>query len=69
MAPLAGALADRVDRKRLLVIADLARVPVCLGFLLARSPETLWIALLCTLLLSAFGAFFEPASSAAFGRG
>jgi MFS family permease len=65
VAPLAGALADRVDRKRLLVIADVARVPVCLGFLLARSPDTLWIALLCALLLSAFGAFFEPASSAA----
>ena len=65
MAPIAGALADRVDRKRLLVAADVARVPVCLGFLLARTPDTLWIALACALLLSAFGAFFEPASSAA----
>src|SRR3954451_3604265 len=65
VAPLGGALADRVDRKRLLVIADIARVPVCLGFLLARTPETLWVALVCALLLSAFGAFFEPASSAA----
>ena len=64
MAPFAGALADRVDRKRLLVSADLARVPVCLGFLLARTPDTLWIALVCALL-AAFGAFFEPASSAA----
>jgi len=65
MAPLAGALADRIDRKRLLVSADIARVPVCLGFMLARTPDTLWIALACALLLSAFGAFFEPASSAA----
>jgi MFS family permease len=65
MAPVAGALADRVDRKRLLVSADVARVPICLGFLLARTPDTLWIALACALLLSAFGAFFEPASSAA----
>lgn len=63
--PLAGSLADRVDRKRLLVMADLARVPVCLGFLLARTPDTLWIALACTALLAAMGAFFEPASSAA----
>jgi len=65
MAPIAGALADRVDRKRLLVAADVARVPVCLGFLLARTPETLWIALACALLLSMLSAFFEPASSAA----
>ena len=65
MAPLAGSLADRVDRKRLLVAADLARVPVCLGFLLARTPDTLWIALACTAMLAALGAFFEPASSAA----
>ena len=65
MAPFAGALADRVDRKRLLVSADIARVPVCLGFMLARTPDTLWIALASALLLSAFGAFFEPASSAA----
>lgn len=65
IAPLAGTLADRIDRKRLLVAADIARVPVCLGFMLARTPETLWIALACALLLSAFGAFFEPASSAA----
>ena len=65
VAPFAGALADRVDRKRLLVAADVARVPICLGFLLARTPDTLWIALACALLLSACGAFFEPASSAA----
>lgn len=65
VAPIAGALSDRVDRKRMLVLADTARVPVCLGFLLARTPDTLWIALACALLLSAFSAFFEPASSAA----
>jgi predicted MFS family arabinose efflux permease len=33
--------------------------------MLARTPDTLWIALVCALMLSAFGAFFEPASSAA----
>ena len=65
MAPIAGALADRVDRRKMLIWADLARVPVCLGFLLARTPDTLWIALVCVALLAALGAFFEPASSAA----
>jgi MFS family permease len=65
MSPIAGTLADRVDRRLLLVTADVARVPICLGFMLARSPDTLWIALVCALLLSSFGAFFEPTSSAA----
>lgn len=65
MSPVAGALADRVDRKRLLVAADLARVPICLGFLLARDADTLWIALVCTGALAALSAFFEPTSSAA----
>jgi predicted MFS family arabinose efflux permease len=58
-------LADRVDRRRLLVAADLARVPVALAFMLARGPDTLWLALVAVFLLAAFGAVFEPTSSAA----
>jgi MFS family permease len=65
MAPIAGVLADRIDRRRLMVAADLARIPVALGFLLAREPDTLWIALACVALLSMGAAFFEPTSSAA----
>jgi predicted MFS family arabinose efflux permease len=57
-------LADRLDRRRLLVAADLARVPVALAFLLARDPETLWIAFVAVLLLAVGAAVFEPTSSA-----
>jgi len=63
-SPIAGALADRFDRRRLLVAVDLARVPVALAFLLARDPETLWIAFLAVALLAVGGALFEPTSSA-----
>jgi len=63
-APIAGMVADRVDRRRLLVAVDLARVPVALAFLLAREPETLPIAFLAVLLLAVGAAFFEPTSSA-----
>ena len=64
-APLAGILADRIDRRRLLIAADLARVPVALGFLLARDGGTLWIAFACVALLAVGAALFEPTSSAA----
>lgn len=64
-SPLAGVLADRVDRKVLLVAADVIRVPIALAFLLARGPDTLWLAFVAVALLAVGAAIFEPASSAA----
>ena len=64
-APLAGTLADRFDRRKLMVAADLARVPIALAFLLARDPGTLWIAFVAVALLAVGAAVFEPSSSAA----
>jgi MFS family permease len=64
-SPIAGILADRLDRRRLLITADLARVPVALGFLLARDEGTLWVAFACVTLLAVGAAVFEPTSSAA----
>jgi len=63
-SPIAGVLADRYDRRRLMVIADVARVPVALAFLLARDPDTLWIAFVAVGLLALGAAVFEPTSSA-----
>ena len=63
-SPIAGVLADQFDRRRLMVIADLSRVPVALAFLLARDGDTLWIAFLAVGLLSVGAAVFEPTSSA-----
>jgi MFS family permease len=64
-APLAGALVDRWSRRVVMIVSDLARVAVALGFLLVKSPEDLWIAYLCMALLSFFGCFFEAAKNAA----
>ena len=64
-SPIAGLLADRFDRRRLMVAADLARIPVALAFLLAREPETLWVAFAAVLLLAVGAAVFDPTSSAA----
>ncbi len=63
-SPIAGVLADRFDRRRLMVGADLARIPAALAFLLARDADTLWIAFAAAALLSVGAALFEPTSSA-----
>ena len=65
VSPFAGVLADRLDRRRLMVGADLLRAGAALTFLLVRDPSMLWIALLATAAISALSAFFEPTSSAA----
>jgi sugar phosphate permease len=48
-----------------MIATDLLRVVVALGFLFVRRPQDLWIAYVCTVLLSIFGAFFEAAKNAA----
>jgi len=64
-APLAGAFVDRWSRRTVMIVSDLVRVVVALGMLLVRTPEDLWIAYLCTVLLSIFGTFFDAAKNAA----
>ena len=63
-SPLAGAFVDRWSRRTVMIVTDLLRVVVALGFLFVRRPEDLWIAYLCTALLAFFGAFFEAAKNA-----
>lgn len=64
-SPLAGAFVDRWSRRTVMIVTDVLRVIVAFGFLLVRRPQDLWIAYLCTALLSFFGTFFEAAKNAA----
>jgi MFS family permease len=64
-SPLAGAFVDRWSRRQVMIATDLLRVFVALGFLFVRGPQDLWVAYLCTGLLSFFGVFFEAAKNAA----
>ncbi|MCU1265662.1 MAG: Major facilitator transporter [Acidobacteria bacterium] len=64
-APLAGAVVDRWSRRTVMLITDLTRALVALLLLLVHAPGDLWIAYVCTILLSLFGAFFEAAKNAA----
>jgi MFS family permease len=62
--PWAGWLADRLDRRRLMIVCDLARTVICFAFLLV-GPDNLWLAYALLALLSVFAAVFDPAQSAA----
>jgi len=65
LSPIAGVLADRIDRRRLMVAADLARAVVCLEFLLIRADSLVWLAFVLLAVMASFSAAFEPASEAA----
>src|SRR6476660_5856709 len=42
LSPLAGAFVDRWSRRNVMIVTDLLRVIVALGFLLVRTPQDLW---------------------------
>jgi MFS family permease len=65
LSPLGGHLADRFDRRRLMITADVVRVALALGYLLVDSPGEVWLAFVLTAGISGLAAVFEPASSAA----
>ena len=65
MRPLAGVLADRFDRKRLLIASDLLRALVVLGLLFTtQSPEYLPLIYVFVVLQFLVSSVFEPARNA-----
>ncbi|MGZ5213963.1 MAG: MFS transporter [Actinomycetota bacterium] len=65
VSPFTGVLADRLDRKRLMVISDVARAALCLGFLAVQSESVVWMVYPLLGAMACFSAAFEPASAAA----
>ena len=64
MAPLAGICADRYNRKHLLIITDLVRAVIVIGFLFVRDASDIWLLYALTVLLFGVSGFFSPARSA-----
>jgi MFS family permease len=64
VGPLAGVVVDRVNRRRLMIIADVLRGFLILGLLLVRTADQVWIAYGVMALTVAASAFFEPARTA-----
>ncbi|MGD8604482.1 MAG: MFS transporter, partial [Anaerolineales bacterium] len=64
ISPFAGVLADRYNRKRLMIATDLLRAIVVLGFLLVRSSEQIWLLYSLTALQLAISGIFFPTRNA-----
>ena len=63
-APVAAALVDRLDRKHVMIGADLLRAAIVLGFLLVRDAGDLWLLYVLAFAQIAVSAAFGPAKSA-----
>ena len=62
--PLAGVIADRVDRRRVMIVADVARALLALGFLLANMTGRLSMIYIAGASLFAVSSFFNAAKRA-----
>jgi Arabinose efflux permease len=65
VGPLAGVVADRFNRKTIMIWADVLRGLLVFGFLFVERPQQVWIVYLLSALEVILSSFFEPAESAA----
>src|SRR6476660_3003012 len=63
--PISGVIADRFSRQRIMIVSDILRAVVVLGFLFVRRADQLWIIYVLTVLQLGLSTFFEPAKTAA----
>jgi len=63
-SPLAGVLADRFSRKKILILSDILRALTVLGFLYVRSSQQIWLFYVLTVLQFVLSAMFTPARTA-----
>ena len=61
---LSGVYVDRLDRKRLMIVSDIARGLIVLTFLLVQRAEDVWIYYIGALAMAAIGTVFAPAKDA-----
>ena len=65
LAPVIGVAADRLDRKKILVVSDIARAVLVLSLLAIDAVDGIWFPLLVMALEGTGAAFFYAASGAA----
>lgn len=63
--PISGVVADRFSRRTIMIVSDLLRAVVVLGFLFVRRADQLWMIYVLTVFQLGLATFFEPAKTAA----
>ena len=61
VSPIAGVLADRYNRKHIVMITDILRGLIVLCFVFVQKPEDVWLIYVLTAIQSALQGFFFPA--------
>lgn len=64
IAPIAGVVADRYNRKRILIATDIIRGIAVIGFLFIHRPEDVWLLYTLTAIQLGVGGFFFPTKNA-----
>ncbi len=64
VSPVAGVIVDRINRKYVLIISDIIRGIVVLGFLLVKNPHDVWLLYLLTFIQFSISGFFFPSRNA-----
>lgn len=64
IGPVAGVVVDRVNRRRLMIAADILRGCVVLVLLVVKRPDQVWIVYVAMGTVVSLTAFFEPARTA-----
>jgi predicted MFS family arabinose efflux permease len=65
VGPIAGVAADRFNRKTIMILTDVLRGILVLGFLFIERPDQVWIVYVIAALEVVLSTFFDPAKSAA----
>ncbi len=64
LIPIAGPVADRFDRRTLMIVTNLFSAGVALLFIFVKTEDTVWLLYVASVLLVVSASFFNPASAA-----
>ena len=64
LGPVAGVIADKISRKKILVTCDLMRAVLVLGYLLIRSTDYVWLVYVLAFIQESIWTFYHPARQA-----